>query len=110
MRRLLSIGLAVLVCSAGAAGAASPPTLRVIGSTPVKIVGAGFHATERVTVVVTTLDGRHSAHVTASPSGSFTATFPFRLSRCGAGYTVSARGEQGSAASLRVRPRACAQP
>jgi len=110
MKRLLSIGIVALVCSAGAAGAtSSSPTLRVTGVAPVRIVGTGFKARERVTVVVTAGARRLTRFVTTR-GGAFVATFDLSLPRCGTGFEATATGAGGDKALYRYTSRDCAQP
>jgi len=72
------------------------------------VQGASFKSRERVTVTVTA-ESTRTKTVKANLRGAFTATFAgFTVPRC-EGYSVRAKGNRGSVATLKVIPE-CPPP
>jgi hypothetical protein len=101
MRLACAIAAAVAVCAASAA-ASQRPTVAVTSDKPFTVRGTHFVPFEHVTVVAI-VGGRHVRHVVASASGAFTVRFRVSVDRC-QGWIVTARGDHGSHASLKIRP------
>ncbi len=113
MRRSLLVVLLSLGVVAPAVGAtlghdsARKPTVRLESTRPVQVVGVGFKSRESVKV---TFAASHvwKKTVTATRAGRFDIVFPgAHPDRC-QGFTLIARGESGSTASMKVMPMACA--
>jgi hypothetical protein len=112
MRALLLIG----ACVAGVAlvlgfthfrgDEAKPtkPSLRVIGSTPLKVQGDHFRARESVRLQA----GKRSLRTNANGSGYFVVTIP-GSSRCDT-FRVLARGSAGSYAVVKLLPSPACMP
>ena len=101
MRVAGAIVVAVAVCAASAS-ASQRPTLAVTSAAPFTVRGAHFVPAERVTVVAM-VRGRHVRRVVANANGTFTARFRVSVDRC-QGWIVTARGNHGSRAALKIRP------
>lgn len=100
----------MLIALVGASTATAKTHARVAmqSTAPVTIRGTGFHARERVTVTVTTTGDRTKV-VRANARGVFTATFTrFAIGHC-IGYTIRAKGNHGSLATLTLTPE-CPPP
>jgi len=107
-RILLVAGLAALLSTAGAA-AAQRPTLRVVDSAPLRLRGAGFHASERVVVTLHMGAGRWTARTRADFAGAFGAGFGrVRLRACALPLSIVARGARGDVARAALPVRDCA--
>lgn len=107
MRRglLVPVLLALLLLAPIAAGAASgqaqKPRVFVSTTKPFTVRGIRFQPQELVTVVAW-VDGRHERRVRATTAGAFTVRFRgVRIASC-EGYTVTARGSQGSRANVKL--------
>jgi len=106
MRRATAF-LAVLVAAAGllaavtGSPAASTPRLKLIAASPMTVRGSGFVAHEHVRLRLRERDHALTTRtVTASSTGSFTATFPAaRPGRC-EGFSLAATGSRGSRTSM----------
>jgi hypothetical protein len=89
---------------------ATKPSLRFVRIDPLIVAGRSFRSAERVTVTARIGGSRRIATVTANGEGAFGV----RLGRvrnydpCGAPLSMSARGPQGSSATVRTLPRMCA--
>jgi hypothetical protein len=94
--RALAVAAASLVLAAAAA-AAQPPTLRLVGSSPITVAGARFHANERVRVYS---DGKLVARTITSRIGSFSVALPAVASDRCKGFSFSAVGAAGERATL----------
>ena len=110
VRRLLISVTALLAVAAlvpaGSAGGTSRPALKLDGMRPLTVAGSGFHARERVWLVLHGASGG-SRRVTASSRGTFTKAFSgVTMDRC-SGFWVNATGSGGSRAKLvrRARPQ-----
>ena len=92
---------------APAAVAASPvPTLKLLDSRPLTLLGDHFRGGERIFVVMRTTRP-YARSVTARSDGSFTVQFPGASMRCGR-IAASAHGASGTHAALATRPVFCA--
>lgn len=117
MRRgLLLLAAALLLLALIPAGAAIDTTangkakLRLLDPAPVKVRGTGFAAGERVLVRVVGLAGLTRKRATAGSRGGWTLTFPnHAYDRCG-GLIVSAVGNHGSRAALKLPHPLCPPP
>lgn len=108
MRRLLLLCALGALAVAAAASAASPK-LMVVDRSAFTVRGTTFHAGEHVLVSVNVSGKTYSKRMTAGQAGGFLARFTaVFVPRC-ASYVVSARGDMGSRAGLRVIPE-CAEP
>lgn len=96
------------VASGAHAAPTSPPTLRLVRTPDVVVLGEHFKTDEHVTVTLAAI-GFRVRHVTAV-AGSFRASFGVvGKARC-APLRVLAIGSRGSRASLVVPAGACIQP
>jgi hypothetical protein len=84
--------------------------LRLLDAAPVTVRGIGFAAGERVSVSVRGLGGMTRKSVTAGPRGGWTATFRNRAYQPCGGLIVSALGNRGSRAGLKLPPALCPPP
>lgn len=113
VRKTTCAALILATAFAVAAGAApsSRPHIELTGTQPLSVRGAGFHARERVTVLLHQAEGATRAHhVTTSRAGSFTATFlGALLGRC-AGVSITAVGAAGDRAMLKRIPLPACHP
>jgi hypothetical protein len=102
MRAAGAILVAVAACAVSAS-ASQRPTLAVTSAAPFTVRGAHFVPAERVTVTAT-VRGRHVRRVVANARGAFIARFRgVSVDRC-QGWIVTARGNHGSRAALKIRP------
>jgi hypothetical protein len=100
---LLIALLAAAAVVAVPATAGLHPHLTIARSEPPMVRGGGFHARERVRVVVVQNWGAKLVkRVTASPAGRFRVSFPNATPPCG-NYRVTATGSLGSRAVLVAR-------
>lgn len=105
--------LASIVAAAALVASASARTVKphvaVAGTAPVKVVGRGFHAREKVRVVVTIASYRAVRNLRASAIGSFAAVVANTpaFDPCNATLTVTATGAGGSRAEAKVPQRQC---
>jgi hypothetical protein len=91
-------------------GPPAPPRLVLVDRAPLVVRGTGFRAGERVAIVVGTGVLPKLLKVTAV-NGAFRATVTVaRSSGCGAATFVSARGNRGSVAVLRLPGTPCVPP
>ena len=107
MRTVLVV---TLIAAVGAATAVAGTRARVavMSTAPMTVRGTSFHARERVTVTVT-VDTTRTMVVKANAHGVFTATFAhFAIAHC-IGYSIRAKGNHGSLATLKVIPE-CPPP
>ena len=110
--RVAAIGLlSAVLASAAAGGATARPaarraTLMPIAGEPFKVRGSGFHARERVRLVVRVSTGRGGARrVRASSRGTFVVAF--RGVEACRGVSGVATGSRGSRASFRFSSLRC---
>lgn len=114
MRKALLIAalLGIVGVSGLAAGSSgSLPKLRIVTAPPLQVAGTGFKPGEQVKIVLFVSPKKWMKEMRAGISGRFVVTFsrPF-VDRCST-FTVNARGDLGSRASVRSRPRAdCPEP
>jgi hypothetical protein len=108
----MKIGIAIVACLAVAATAGAAvrsPTLRIANVKPLVVRGSGFHARERVRVVVTSASNRWTRRVTATASGTVAASFgSLPVNRCS--LVAKAFGSGGSRASTKPAEPACPEP
>ena len=85
--------------------------LRLVRATPFTVRGTHFVARERIRVTVVA-NVRRVHVVRANAVGTFTTAFQDVTipDRCTAGYVISARGNRGSVAALKVPPMECPPP
>lgn len=96
------------LCLAAAASAASPK-IAIVDRSAFAVRGTTFHAGEHVLVSVNVNGKSYSKRMTAGKGGGFLARFTtVFVPRC-ASFVVSARGDEGSRAGLRIIPE-CAEP
>ncbi len=105
---VVALGAAALAPT-GVGQSSRQAQLRLMDTAQPMVRGTGFHARERVRLVV-----RAPALVlrsaTASTGGGFTMRLPgVSLSSC-AGFSITATGDRGSRATLKRAPGQCAQP
>lgn len=106
MRALAIIGTILLAASTAAA--TTGPRVALADRSPVRIVGVGFKAHDRISVRVhPTVGPDFGRVVTAGQSGMFVARFQDRtLERC-TGYVITASGTSGRRATHRELPPSC---
>ncbi len=74
---------------------------------PLAVLGTGFHGGETVRVTARTDSGVGTRSDQAGAAGRIDVRFPkLKLRRCPT-YIISARGDEGSRATLRSVPRPC---
>jgi hypothetical protein len=99
--------LAGFALSDAGGSTAAKPQLRIATTRPLAVVGTGFHSRETVRVAVRTDAGSGSRSDDAGAAGRIDVRFPkLKLGRCPT-YVISARGDEGSLATLRSVPRPC---
>lgn len=106
MRLFALAGIALV--AATSAGATAGPRVGLAARSPVRVVGTGFAAHDRVTVRVRETAGAAFGRVvTAGAGGGFVAGFPGEsLGQC-SGYVITATGTSGRRATHRELPPAC---
>ena len=104
MRYLLLVAAGIAAAYAAAAfAAANSAHLLIAKMSPVVVSGTGFKARERVSLTVTSKATR-TKRVVAGPRGGFKITFRgLSIAHCVA-YSVTAKGNHGSTATLKVVP------
>lgn len=109
--RAAAAALLTALSLAGVAAAASPPTLRVVGRTPLVLEGRSFKPGEHVRVTVITGRGPRLERAVAT-GGVFRVTFAVPREGCGAAYAAGVVGDRGSVASITFdrRPALCIPP
>ena len=114
MKRIATLVVAFFVLvPVGAAAqetAAGKAKLRLMSPAPLKVKGTGFVSSERVLVRVRSKRGLTRKRVTATRSGAWVLTFPGILYERCAGLTVSAVGNQGSSAGMKLPQPLCPPP
>ncbi|HKE78470.1 MAG TPA: hypothetical protein VKB54_04145 [Solirubrobacteraceae bacterium] len=104
MRRAIVIALVGLGLLAATALGSSRARLTFTKATPVTVHGTGFHRHEHVRVTVRQPMAQSTKRMTASASGTFSASFPsVNVKRCQP-LSVTAVGANGSHAALVRRP------
>ena len=110
MRVALALAAAALALVPAGAGAeqstAAKPRLRLVQSAVLAVRGTHFVAGEHVRVTVTA-GSKLTRRVTANGDGGFVARFRTSFDRCDAGFLISAVGDRGSRARLKVPERMC---
>jgi len=108
---LAGLAAALLAATGAFAGVAPKPRLALVRSQPLTVRGHGFHAHERVRVVLRQASRARVVHrVRAGRRGRFTTTFGgVTLGRCG-GFSVTATGRAGSRATLKRPPLPACMP
>jgi|tagenome__1003787_1003787.scaffolds.fasta_scaffold20669992_1 hypothetical protein len=105
--RLLVIS--ALALAFAAAATAGPAKLSVVSTHGFTVQGTTFKPGEHVVVRLTTGGESVSKRLAAGTKGGFVVRFPTMfVARC-ASYVVSATGDMGSRAGLRIMPE-CAEP
>jgi hypothetical protein len=98
---LLALLLVAPLAGRAASGQAQKPRVFVTTTEPFTVRGIRFQPQEVVTVVAWA-DGRHERLVRATTRGVFTVRYrTVRLGSC-EGYTITARGNQGSRATAKL--------
>ena len=92
----LVLGLLLLVASAPASSSVQP-RLVLVSDRPVVVAGRGFHAYEKIRLLVT--PGPSVKTVRAGRLGRFRVRIGFSMPRCG-GVVVQALGNRGSRAMV----------
>ena len=114
MKRIATLVVAFFVLvPVGAAAqetAAGKAKLRLMSPAPLKVKGTGFVSSERVLVRVRSKRGLTRKRVTATRSGAWVLTFPGILYERCAGLIVSAVGNQGSRAGMKLPQPLCPPP
>ena len=113
VRRLVGLGalLALLVIAAPAPGASPAPSLRMAGTSPVRLAGAGFSAGERVRVRAWAGGERRSRRVRANSRGRFRVSFAgMALDPCAEVLSATATGSRGHHATLKELPKRLCPP
>jgi hypothetical protein len=102
MHKLLVIFALALAFAATAAAATG--RLAVVSTNGFAVRGTAFHPGEHVVVHVSAVGMTGSRRLTVGAGGSFVARFRAIVVPHCAAYTVSATGDKGSRAGLRVMP------
>jgi hypothetical protein len=98
---LLALLLVAPLGGRAASGQTQKPRVYVPTTKPFTVRGIRFHPQELVNVVAW-VDGRHARRVRATATGVFTVRFRgITVGSC-EGYTISARGNQGSRAGTKL--------
>ena len=98
--RVAAAAFAVAALAGTVPAVAAGPSLRVTDNAPFSVRGAGFTASERVTVSVLS----HTKTTVAQANGAFLVHFwSLRVGECQA-YVVRAVGNRGTTATVRRRP------
>ena len=101
MKRIVALGLLLLVLLPTTVGAARMPALIDVSTMkPFVVKGTHFERGEKVRVI-TMLKGKHVRIVQATRKGTFSARFLRLKATFCSGYTVRAIGNKGSRASAR---------
>jgi hypothetical protein len=101
--------VAALAWSGAASGGTSKPALRLLDRQPVTLRGWGFKERERVRVTVVA-NRTFVRTVRTTAAGTFRVTFDgafLSSDRCGNGWTITARGARGDAATLKLPQPEC---
>lgn len=119
VRRVLTLALGLLVLAVPATGVAAPPgvqvglangpLLRIVDTDPVTLRGAGFRASERVTVVVRA-GARARGRAVANAAGGFTLRLVGVDANACKGFSAVAVGNEGSRAVFKRAPGQCPAP
>jgi hypothetical protein len=110
--RFIVPAVALLAVAAAVAPAASSsqavtrPQLRLTATSPIVVRGSGFHAGERVRLVVRA-PALVIRRVTAGTGGAFTMRVNAFAGDVCAGLSVTATGDHGSRATYRRLPQQC---
>ena len=107
---VVAAALALLLAGLGAGSTSTrQASLRLVKPAPLRLVGSGFRARERVRVVASVGHASATKRVQASRHGSFSASFRFRAGHC-SGLAVVAVGSAGSRATLKRPPLPACMP
>ncbi|MEA2364383.1 MAG: hypothetical protein QOD71_3528 [Thermoleophilaceae bacterium] len=110
--RACVVAAAIAAIAATPGGAAAPgPTLTLVSMRPVTVQGTGFHARERIRVVLHAPSGEYRRRARAGASGAFSTQFTHaQIGHCER-FSISATGRRGSHASAgRRAPVGCPPP
>jgi hypothetical protein len=101
--RLALAILAALLLAPATAARTERARLWLVEPSPLTVAGSGFDARERVTVTVWTKE-RRARTVTASATGRWRLVFRAAEVRACEPYSIVAKGDHGSRASLKFMP------
>lgn len=110
MRRLAAAGTLALALATGAgATPSSPPKLRLVDMSPLKVAGTRFRPVERIRVTLTRDGARTVRRATTTTRGTFLVSFGTltRFDPCNDLFTVVAVGGRGDRAELKYLGREC---
>jgi len=107
---ILAIAAAAAVAASAQGRTARTPTLKVIDTHPLVVVGTGFVARERVTVSALTSLGPRFVTTRATARGVFRVLVGRFTQPCGKPFAVRARGAAGSRATVRLEASPCVPP
>lgn len=101
--------IASLVVVASPAARTDSARLRVVATDPVKVVGTGFHASERVRVVARYSGHTAAVRLRATRAGRFTAVIANATlyDPCNDTLRVTAAGSMGTRAEVKLPQRQC---
>ena len=104
-----AVVLASLFVVASPAARTAAARLRVVASDPVKVVGIGFHASERVRIVARYSGYTAAVRVRATATGRFTAVIANATlyDPCNDTLRVTAAGSTGTRAEVKLPQRQC---
>ena len=108
---LVAVGAlaAAALAPSGVGQTAAKPQLRLMDADVLMVRATGFHARERVRLVVRA-PALVSRDATAGTGGGFTMRLPGVNPSACAGFSITATGDHGSRATLKRAPGMCAQP
>jgi hypothetical protein len=103
MKLLALIGIALV------SGGAAKPTLQPVDLDPLTLRASGFHANERVKLLLSAPPVSSQRVVRASATGRFRVVYRIRLGRCHS-VALQAIGARGSRASFHRDAPNCIEP
>ena len=107
---IVAVFLAALAITAGV-HAAQPASLRIVGTSPLRLHGVSFRRREAVKIVVRMGTLRRSRLTHADKRGAFTVRFRrVTLDYCATPLTIVARGRLSGTVRARIPLRECAAP
>ena len=108
MKGLAALLVLVALAFAGSSAAGGSPRVRLTDRSPAILAGTGFHAQERVSVVVSSGEVVLRKAVTAGARGTIVARWARSLPAACNGTAIVARGSAGSRAVFKDPPTDCA--